>query len=86
MEFRSSYEQSTEVLCGIKSQLTTRGGKYHGLYLLLIANDTTRYRMESVLQMSIGTCISLLLTQYQTSLFLGTWNYTEISQINRAVL
>ena len=78
MEFRSSHEQSTEVLCGIKSELTAHGGKYRALYPLLIANDITRYRMESILQMSIGTCMSLLLAQYQTSLFLGMRDYTEI--------
>ena len=74
MEFRSSYEQSLEVLSHIKSELISRGGKYHTLYQCLIEDDTTEYRMEPALQKSIGACMSSLLGQYQTSLFLGMWN------------
>ena len=71
MEFRSSYEQSLEVLCRIKFELVSREGKYRALYLLLIEDDTTEYRMGPALQMNIGACVSSLLGQYQASLFLG---------------
>jgi len=76
MEFRSSYEQSLEALCGIKSELISRGGKYHTLYLCLIEANTTKYRMELALPISVGGCVSSLLAQLQMSLFLGMWNRT----------
>jgi len=76
MEFRSSYEQNLELLSGIKTELVTRDGKYRALYPLLIEVDTTQCRMESTLQMDIGACLSSLLAQYQTSLFLGMWDHT----------
>ncbi|PWW79107.1 hypothetical protein C7212DRAFT_340031 [Tuber magnatum] len=71
MEFRSSYEQSLEGLFETKSDLVTRDGRYHDLYSILIGNDTTEYRIELALQMDVGACVSSLLSQYQTSLFLG---------------
>ena len=74
MEFRSSYEQSLEVLCGINSELMARGGKYHSLYPFLINDDTTQSRIESALRIGTWACVSSLLAQYQTSLFLGMWN------------
>ena len=76
MEFRSSYEQSLEFLSAIKSELMARDGKYRALYPLLIEDGTAQYQMESTLQMDTGACISSLLAQYQTSLFLGMRNYT----------
>jgi len=76
MEFRSSYEQSLEALCGIKSELISRGGKYHTLYLCLIEANTTEYQMELALRMSVGGCVSSLLAQLQMSLFLGMWDLT----------
>jgi len=76
MEFRSSYEQSLEALCGIKSELMSRGGKYHTLYQCLIEANITEYRMELALGMSVGGCMSSLLAQLQMSLFLGMWNRT----------
>ncbi|PUU76945.1 hypothetical protein B9Z19DRAFT_204985 [Tuber borchii] len=70
MEFKSSYEQRLEVLCGIRSRLMTRGGKYHSLYPFLINDDTTQSRIESTLQMGTWDCVFSLLAQYQISLFL----------------
>jgi len=87
MEFRSSYEQSLEVLCGVRSELMTRGGKYRALYPLLVKDDTTRSRIHSAIRMATGACVSSLLAQYQTSLFLGMWNGTlRFPQSSRAVL
>ena len=87
MGFRSSYKQSLEVLAQTKSELTPQGGKYHTLYQCLIEDDTTEYWMESALQKSIGACVSSLLGQYQTSLFLGMWDCTlRFSQTTIVVL
>jgi len=80
MEFRSSYELSVETLCGIKSELISRGGKYHTLYLCLIEANTTEYQMELALRMNVGGCVSSLLAQLQMSLFLGMWNLTPGSR------
>ena len=76
MEFRSSYEQNLEALCGIKSELISQRGKYHTLHQCLIGVDTTEYRIEEVLRMSVGACVSSLLAQLQTSLFLGMLSCT----------
>ena len=87
MEFRSSYEQSLEALYGIRSELKTRAGKHRVLYLFLIKNDTTKSRMESALRMDTWACVSSLLAQYQTSLFLGMWTGSlRFLQTSSAVL
>jgi len=85
MEFRSSYEQSLDALCGIRSELMTRDGVYRASYPHLIKDDTTQYRVESAIRMGTGACLSSLLAQYQTSLFLGMWNSARFSQTRRAV-
>ncbi|CUS14611.1 unnamed protein product, partial [Tuber aestivum] len=71
MEFRSSYEQSLEVLFKIKSDFVTQDGRHHALYATLIEKDTAEYRIESAVRMDVWACVSSLLSQYQTSLFLG---------------
>ncbi|KAG0641145.1 hypothetical protein HOY80DRAFT_955829 [Tuber brumale] len=70
-EFRSAYEHSLGVLSNIKSELVKRDGKYHTLHSVMIKNDTTEYRIASAIQLGVGGCVSSLLAQYQTSLFLG---------------
>ncbi|KAG0134891.1 hypothetical protein HOY82DRAFT_199331 [Tuber indicum] len=71
MEFRSSHEQRLEVLFNLRSDLVNRDGIYRPLCSVLIEDDTTEHRIESAAQMDVGACVSSLLAQYQTSLFLG---------------
>ncbi|PWW77616.1 hypothetical protein C7212DRAFT_342902 [Tuber magnatum] len=71
MEFRSPQQQSLAVLLSTKSELIKREGRYHALYSDLIEGSTTEDRIKSVVQMGVGACVSSLLAQYQTSLFLG---------------
>ncbi|CUS08892.1 unnamed protein product [Tuber aestivum] len=71
MEFISPYYQKLEVLFNLKTDLVSREGRYRALCSLLLEDDTTEYRIESAVQMSVGACVSSLLAQYQTSIFLG---------------
>ncbi|PWW77615.1 hypothetical protein C7212DRAFT_362777 [Tuber magnatum] len=76
MEFRSSCEQNLGVLFDTKSRLKTQITKYRVLCSVLSDSDTTVYRIEPAVQMGVGACVSSLLAQYQTSLFLdyrGQW-------------
>ncbi|CUS11080.1 unnamed protein product [Tuber aestivum] len=89
MEFRSPCKQSLKILLETRAELVTREGKYHVLYPVLVRDDTTDYQIESAAQMGVGACVSSLLAQYQTSLFLGyqeQWRsalVTRTQMINR---
>ncbi|RPB01664.1 hypothetical protein L873DRAFT_645060 [Choiromyces venosus 120613-1] len=86
MAFRSPYEHSIKDLLNTKSELMTREGKYRSLYLVLIKDDTIEHRMESAARLGVGACVSSLLAQYQTSLFLdyrGSWTLSQLKMRNQ---
>ncbi|RPB01629.1 hypothetical protein L873DRAFT_637541 [Choiromyces venosus 120613-1] len=86
MQFRSPYEHSVQELLNTKSELMTREGKYRAVYLVLINNDTTKHRMKSAAKLGVGACVSSLLAQYQTSLFLdyrGSWRLAQAQMRNQ---
>ncbi|RPB01676.1 hypothetical protein L873DRAFT_1803520 [Choiromyces venosus 120613-1] len=60
----------------------TREGKYRSTYSVLIKGDTTEHRMKPVARLGVGACVSSLLAQYQTSLFLdyrGPWSLAQLN-------
>ncbi|RPB01645.1 hypothetical protein L873DRAFT_1842360, partial [Choiromyces venosus 120613-1] len=69
MQFRSPYEHSVKDLLNTKSELRAEG-KYQAVYLGLIENKMIEHRIKSAAQLGVGACVSSLLAQYQTSLFL----------------
>ncbi|CUS07545.1 unnamed protein product [Tuber aestivum] len=88
MEFKSSYEQNIGVLLDTKSELKTQMKKYRVLCSGLCGNDITEHRIESAVEMGLRTCVSSLLAQYQTSLFLdyrGQWMKTFLAMRTRLV-
>ncbi|RPB01640.1 hypothetical protein L873DRAFT_1842358 [Choiromyces venosus 120613-1] len=86
MQFRSPYEHSVEELLNTKSELMMTEGKYRAVYLVLIKDDTTEHRMKSAAQLGVGACVSSLLAQYQTSLFLDykdVWRSAQVEMRNQ---
>ncbi|RPB01657.1 hypothetical protein L873DRAFT_644648 [Choiromyces venosus 120613-1] len=81
MQFRSPYEHNVKDLLNTKSELMTREGKYRSTYSVLIKGDTTEHRMKPVARLGAAACVSSLLAQYQTSLFLdyrGPWCLAQL--------
>ncbi|RPB01631.1 hypothetical protein L873DRAFT_1803431 [Choiromyces venosus 120613-1] len=86
LEFRSPHEHSLEELLNAKSELTTKSGRYRTLYMALIENSMTEHRMKPATQLGVGACVSSLLAQYQTSLFLDyaeSWRSAQMKMRNQ---
>ncbi|RPB01642.1 hypothetical protein L873DRAFT_1764008 [Choiromyces venosus 120613-1] len=85
MEFRSPSEQNLNVLFDTRTELN-RIGEYRSSYSVLLKDDTIEHRMKSAARLGVGACVSSLLAQYQTSLFLdyrGPWRLVQLQMRNQ---